>query len=114
GYRVPSAKDERAPVVSLLGEVIGSGKSSRLYDALVRRQQVATTVGGFNLGLADGADMLVFTATGKPGSNPDSLEVAIKSELAGISSFTQAELERARAAERFQFVHGLQTTGGSG
>ena len=114
GYRVPSAKDTRAPVVSLLGDVIGSGRSSRLYDALVRRQQVATNVGGFNFGLADGADMLVFTATGKPGSSPDSLEVAMMAELAGTSSFTQAELERARASERFGFVNGLQTTGGFG
>jgi zinc protease len=114
GYRVPSAEDNRAPVVSLLGDVIGSGRSSRLYDALVRRQQVATSVGGFNFGLADGADMLVFTATGKPGSNPDSLEVALMAELAGTSSFTQAELERARAAERFGFVNGLQTVGGFG
>ena len=114
GYRVPSAKDSRAPVVSLLGDEIGSGRSSRLYDALVRRQQVATNVGGFNFGLADGADMLVFTATGKPGSNPDSLEVATMAELAGASSFTQSELERARASERFAFVNGLQTTGGFG
>jgi len=114
GYRVPPAKDGRAPVVSLLGDVIGSGRSSRLYDALVRRQQLATNVAGFNFGLADGADMLVFTATGKPGSNPDSLEVALMAELAGTSSFTQAELERARAAERFGFVNGLQTTGGFG
>ncbi len=114
GYRAPSAKDSRAPVVALLGDVIGSGRSSRLYDALVRRQQIATNVGGFNFGLADGADMLVFTATGKPGSSPDSLERALLAELAGTSSFTQSELDRARAAERFQFVNGLQTTGGFG
>jgi zinc protease len=114
GYRMPSYKDRRAPVVSLLGDVIGSGRSSRLYDALVRRQQVATNVSGFNLTLADGADMLVFIATGKPGSSADSLEVAMMAELAGVSSFTQAELDRARAAERFAFVNGLQTTGGFG
>jgi zinc protease len=113
-YRVPSAKDPRAPVVSLLGDVMGGGRSSRLYDALVRRQQVATNVAGFNFGLADGADMLVFTATGKPGSNPDSLEKALLAELAGASSFTQPELDRARASERFAFVDGLQTTGGFG
>jgi len=41
GYRVPSAKDRRAAAVTLLGDVIGSGRSSRLYDALVRRQQIA-------------------------------------------------------------------------
>ncbi|MDQ6689680.1 MAG: insulinase family protein [Gemmatimonadota bacterium] len=113
-YRMPSAKDSRAAAVTLLGDIIGSGKSSRLYDALVRRQQVATNVAGFNFGLADGADMLVFNATGKPGSNPDSLERALLAELAGLSSFTQPELDRARATERFTFVDGLQTTGGFG
>ena len=113
-YRVPSAKDSRAPVISLLGDIMGGGRSSRLYDALVRRQQVATNVAGFNFGLADGADMLVFTATGKPGSSSESLEKALLVELAGVSSFTQSELDRARASERFAFVDGLQTTGGFG
>jgi predicted Zn-dependent peptidase len=93
---------------------MGGGRSSRLYDALVRRQQVATNVAGFNFGYADGADMLVFQALGKPGSNPDSLEKALLAELAGASSFTQSELDRARASERFAFVDGLQTTGGFG
>jgi zinc protease len=114
GYRVPHAKDRRAATVSILGDVMGTGRSSRLYDALVRRQQIAVSTNGFNFGLADGADMLVFVATGKPGANADSLEKALLAELAGASSFTQAELDRARAAERFQFVNGLQTTGGFG
>jgi predicted Zn-dependent peptidase len=114
GYRVPAAKDRRGPVVTLLGDIIGTGRSSRLYDALVRRQQAAVSANAVNFALADGGDMLVFIATGKPGSNADSLEKALLAELAGASSFTQAELDRARAYERFQFVNGLQTTGGFG
>jgi zinc protease len=114
GYRVPSTKDSRAPVVSILGDVMGGGRSSRLYDALVRRQQIATSASSGNFGLADGADMLIFTATGKPGSSPDSLERALLVELAGVSSFTQPELDRARASERFAFVNALQTMGGIG
>ncbi|HEY4670577.1 MAG TPA: pitrilysin family protein [Gemmatimonadaceae bacterium] len=113
-YRMPPAKDERAEAVSLLGQIIGGGNSSRLDEALVRRQEIATSVSGFNLGLADGADMLAFIATGKPGSSPDSLEKAFLAELAGTSSFTQSELDRARASQRFSFVDGLQTTGGFG
>ena len=114
-YRVPPAKDRRGPVVDLLGSVIGSGRSSRLYDALVRRQQIATSVSGFNFGFVDGADMLVFTAIGKPGSSADSLEKALLGELANVGgNFTQADLDRVRAQERFSFVNGLQTTGGFG
>ncbi len=114
-YRVPPVKDRRGPVVDLLGSVVGSGRSSRLYDALVRKQQVATQVGGFNFGFVDGADMLVFTAIGKPGASADSLEKALVAELNGVGgNFTQADLDRVRAQERFNFVNGLQTTGGFG
>ena len=113
-YRVPPAKDRRAETVSVLAQIIGGGNSSRLDEALVRRQEIATSVSGFNIGLADGADMLVFIASGKPGSNPDSLEKALLAELAGTSSFTQSELDRAKASQRFNFVDGLQTTGGFG
>ncbi|MFL5550848.1 MAG: M16 family metallopeptidase [Gemmatimonadaceae bacterium] len=113
-YRVPPLKDPRGRAVSLLATVIGGGSSSRLDESLVRKQQIATNVSGFNLGLADGGDELVFVATGKPGSNPDSLERALLAELAGTSSFTQSELDRAKAADRFSFVDGLQTTGGFG
>jgi len=113
-YRVPPAKDRRAAAVSMLSTIIGGGSSSRLDESLVRRQQIATSVSAFNLELVDGGDILVAQATGKPGSSPDSLEHALLAELAGTSSFTQAEFERARAAARFSFVDGLQTTGGFG
>jgi zinc protease len=114
-YRVPAAKDPRAPAVTLLGDIISNGKSSRLYESLVRKQQIAVTIGGGPFGLVDGADMLYFSATGKAGTNPDSLERALLRELdASVGSLTQEELDRARASERFAFVDGLQSIGGFG
>lgn len=115
GFRVPAYTDPRAETVSLLGDVIGGGKSARLYESLIRRQQVAANVFAFNFGLEQGADMLIVGAVGKPGSNPDSLEKSLLAEIASEpETFTQAELDRAKASERFGFVNGLQTTGGFG
>ena len=116
GYRVPAAKSPQAPVVSLLGSVIADGKSGRLYEKLVREQQVATNIFGGNIGMVDGADMMFFAAIGKPGANPDSLERALIAELdrAASGNYTQAELDRVRAGARFGFVNGLQTMGGFG
>jgi predicted Zn-dependent peptidase len=115
GFRAPPARDRRAAATSLLGTVIASGRAAPLYDALVRKQQVATNVGGGNFGLVDGADLLFFTAVGKTGSNADSLERALLAELSTVGErITQDDLDRARAAERFSFVDGLQTTGGFG
>jgi predicted Zn-dependent peptidase len=114
GFRIPSVKDPRGPAATLLGDVIGSGKSSRLYESLVRQQQIATNVFSGNLGLVDGADILYIGVEGKPGASADSLEKATMAEVALLANFTRAELDRARAAERFQFVNRLQTTGGFG
>ena len=115
GYRVPSAKSASGPAVTLLSGILAGGSASPLYKSLVREQQVATNVGGFNLGLVDGADMLVFIATGKPGSDPKALEDALIAQLdKATSMIDQKGLDRERAGQRFQFVNGLQTTGGFG
>jgi zinc protease len=115
GYRVPSARDSRGAVVDLLASVLASGRASPLYKSLVREKQIAVGVSGFNLSLIDGADVLVFTATGKADTNPDSLEAALIAELDNATSkINQAMLDRARTRARFQLVNSLQTTGGFG
>ena len=115
GYRVPSARDAKGPVVDLLATVLARGRASPLYKSLVREKQIAVGVGGFNLSLIDGADVLVFTATGKASTNPDSLEGALVAELdAAASKINQSLLDHARTAARFNLVNSLQTTGGFG
>ncbi|HET7463572.1 MAG TPA: pitrilysin family protein [Longimicrobium sp.] len=114
GFRVPSARDRRAETVQMLSAML-SGRSGPLYEALVRRAGVATNVGVFNFGLVDGADILVVNATGKPGSNADSLEAAVLREVGNaMASLTTEELDRARAQARFNLINGLQRTGGFG
>ncbi|HEV3051730.1 MAG TPA: pitrilysin family protein [Longimicrobium sp.] len=114
GFRMPSARDPRDNAVSLLGQMLGA-RSSALYDRLVRQQQIATSVGAFNLGLVDGADAFFIIAQGKPGANADSLEAALMAQLSDLApNLSEAALERARAQQRFGFINGLQATGGFG
>jgi len=114
-YRVPPARAADGPAVDLLSDILAGGQASPLYKSIVRTKQAAVAVQGFNIGLVDGADMLVFVAIGKPGSNPDSLEHALISELDNAAPLvTQALLDRSRAGSRYQVVNGLQSTGGFG
>jgi len=114
-YRVPNARDRRATAVDLLAAAIGQGRSSPLYERLVREQQIATGVSAFNFGLVDGADLLIVNAQGKPGASADSLEKAVIAELDRVAaSITQAHLDRVKASGRFQLVNTLQVTGGFG
>ena len=115
GFRAPSARTNQASAVSLLSDVLAGGASSPFYNSLVRNKQIAVGVGGFNFGLIDGGDILAFTATGKPSTNADSLEKALLSEIDNaVSLIDQKTLDRVRALARFNFVNGLQTTGGFG
>ena len=114
-YRVPPAKSKDGAAVTLLTNMLAGSTASPLYKTLVRDKQIAVAVQGFNLGLIDGADMMVFIASGKPGSDGVAIENALIAELDKASSFIdQKTLERVRAEQRFQFVNGLQTTGGFG
>jgi predicted Zn-dependent peptidase len=114
-YRMPAARSTDGPAVDLLADMIAGGAASPLYRSLVRDKQAAVNVQGFNFGLVDGADMLVVVANGKPGSNADSLERALVTELDNVANLiTQPLLDRSRATQRFNFVNGLQTTGGFG
>ncbi|HEX8318530.1 pitrilysin family protein [Longimicrobium sp.] len=115
GFRVPPARDPRAPAVNLLAQLLAGGRSSPLYTSLVRDRQVATQVFSFNFELVEDADLLVVGATGKPGANADSLEAALLAEVHGVAArIDAAALERARAAATFDLVNQLQTMGGFG
>jgi zinc protease len=115
GYRVPGAASAQAPAVALMSTLLASGRSSPLYQSLVRDRQAATSVFSFNFGLVEGADMLVVGAVGRPGASADSLEAALLAELDGIAGRIDAEeLQRAQATEGYTLVNQLQAMGGFG
>jgi zinc protease len=115
GFRMPNARDARGPAVTTLGRLLASGRSSPLYDALVRRQQLATNVFAFNLDFVDAADVLIVAAVGRPGASPDSLEQALLRELDGVHDLIdETGLQRVQANARYGLVNQLQTMGGFG
>ena len=114
GFRMPAARDRQGTAVEMLAGMLSS-RTGPLFQSLVRGQQVATNAGAFNFGFVDGADLMVVTATGKPGARPDSLEAALTAELDRIAaSITPAALDRIKTNARFSLINGLQTMGGFG
>jgi predicted Zn-dependent peptidase len=115
GFRVPPARGVEGAVATLLGSALAGNRATPFYKSLVREKQAAVSVSGFNIGLIDGGDLLVFQARGKANSNPDSIEAALLNEINNASSvITDALVEQAKASARFAFINGLQTTGGFG
>ena len=99
----------------LLANILGGGKSSRLYKKLVYEKQIAQTVSAENDSLMLGSVFEV-TATAKPGVKVEDLEKAVDEEIAALQKDgpTSAEVERARNSIESQKIRGLERLGGFG
>jgi zinc protease len=111
GYRVPSSLSPDGDAVDVIGEILASGRSARLYEHIVRDKQLAVTVRAF-APKSRGPRLLVIEATPGPGASLDQLEQAIYSEIDGVKAgpIANAEMEKARNAAQREFIRNLETT----
>jgi zinc protease len=96
----------------LLAEILGAGKSSRLYQKLVREKQLAQSVSAEN-DSEKLASVFEVQATAKPGVNPEELEKAMEAEIErlGEEGPTKEEVERARNATESANIRRLESFG---
>jgi zinc protease len=101
--------------LDLLADVLGNGKTSRLYRALVYERRIATEVAAFQNSRELGSFFQVI-ATATPGHTLGELEAVVIDEVARLAAEgpTDDELERSIAQAEAQFVYRLQTVGGFG
>ncbi|ESZ29562.1 MULTISPECIES: pitrilysin family protein [unclassified Mesorhizobium] len=99
---VPSyhtAKPGEAEALDLLGEILGGGSRSRLYQQLVVKQGIASATGAFFQGTM--LDATNFTVYGAPRGDAklSDVEAAVDAEIARIvkDGVTADELEKAKA-----------------
>ncbi len=107
--------DQDDALLGLAGQILSSGKTSRLYKRLVYDEQLATDVSATQTTAELGSNFYV-TATVRPGGDPAAVEKAIKEELARLVAKgpTEDELARARTARLAAFIRGVERIGGFG
>ena len=98
-----------------MADLLGNGKTSRLYKTLVYQRRVATEVAAFQQS-RELAGFFQIVATAAPGHTLDELEAVIVEEVARLADEgpTPEELARVTAQAEAQFVYRLQTVGGFG
>ena len=99
----------------MIADVLGGGRSSRLYKKLVYDLQIAQNVVAFQQSLILGS-MFEIQATARPGHTAAELEQAIDQELALIRAQppTAVEVEQARNSIETAIIGGLDRLGGFG
>ena len=115
GWIMPSIYQPGDAESDLLAQILGGGKSSRLYKRLVYEMQIAQDVHVQNSSLLLGS-VFELQATAKPGVKAEDLEKAINAELEKLRAEgpTQAELDRARNLVETRIIGGLERLGGFG
>jgi zinc protease len=97
-YRMPVFGSDGFNALEVAVDLLGSGRASRLYRALVREQQVAQDVTTFAFPVIGGAAIFTIWVTARPGIGHEALEAALWTEVDRLSADgpTDDELERVR------------------
>lgn len=81
GYHIPALSDPDYPVYEVISELLSSGRTSRLYKALVEDKQVALSAQGFSGFPGNKYPNLMFLyALTVPGTSVDELAIALRAE----------------------------------
>jgi zinc protease len=110
-YHIPQSMTPDNDALSVLGSILSSGRSSRMYENIVRQKQLSSSV---NAGAGESRGPALFQISGMvmPGKSVSDLEQAIYAEVERIKSEPIAdwEIEKARNAALRSFVNSLGNT----
>ena len=114
GYHVPSARHPDAPALAVLSQILTGGRTSRLFQRLVIRERVATTIASFQF--PGSLYPRLFTFQGVPIAPHTTLEIetAVSEELDRLQREppTAEELQRVRNQVEASSIQRLQSNFG--
>jgi zinc protease len=113
GYHVPATNNADFYATNILRTILFEGESSRMYQRLVDKDQLALDVES-SLQPAFDPTLAIIVAEPKQGVAPEKCEKAIYEELdrAKSSAITDQELEKAKNIRLMEFYHQMRTING--
>ena len=105
GYITIPATSPDSPALVALGQILGGGESSRLYQRLVKEKELCSAASSGS-GSRMGPGMFTISCMVRPGKSIDEAEAVIYEEVGKLqaSPVTDQELKRVRTAARRQAV----------
>jgi zinc protease len=109
-YHIPRGDTPENNAALVLANVLGSGRSSRLYQHLVKDKQLAAQV-QVQADWRIGPSLFYILAIPRPGVKPEDLEKAIYEEIDAVKKdgITDRELEKARTQFRRNFIQSRES-----
>ncbi|PJA77127.1 peptidase M16 [bacterium CG_4_9_14_3_um_filter_65_15] len=115
GFHIHNVRHPDWPVYQVIADVLGQGRTSRLYKSLVKEQKIAVNTAAFPgyPGEKFETGLLVFAMPAKDKTGED-LEVAVNEQIQDIvdNGITAEELDAVKQRTRAGFIRGLDGNGG--
>jgi zinc protease len=108
GYHVPNYSGPDAAALEVLGTILSSGKSSRLYQNLVYQQRIALSADGGYDPLSIDPDLFYFYGMAQPGHTHEELEASLDQEIAKLQHelVGDRELQKAKNGLLAAYIFG--------
>ncbi len=108
GYHVPNLTNRDSYVLEVIAAILSGGKSSRLYQDLVREKRLALEADADNSLLSHDPRLFYLSAVPMPGKDTAEVEKALDEEIARLQKETVGadELEKAKNQIEAAFVYG--------
>jgi zinc protease len=113
GYHVPQTNQPDFYATNILRTILFQGESSRMYQRLVDKDQIALDVSS-QVEPAFDPTLAIIVAQPKQAVGPEKCEKAIYEELEGVqlSPISDQELEKAKNIRLMEFYHQVRTING--
>ena len=110
-FHIPDFKDKDQVTLSVISEILFSGKSSRLYKELVDKKRLVNSVYAYNMENID-PGLFIFMATCNPGVKAETVEAEIVKQINLLKNekVTKAELEKIKINTKADFIYSLESS----
>ncbi len=110
-YKVPKGNTPDNYALGVAGDVLGSGRSSRLYQALVKEKELATNVMA-GVDERRGTSLFEVRVSARPEANLEEIETTVYAEVERLKAapVTDGELKKIHMAERRMSAMRMQSS----
>ncbi len=100
-YQIPAGNTPENYALRVLGDILGTGQSSRLYQSMVKEKQIATDV-QIQTDARRGPSLMYFSISLRPGGNPAEAEKLLNEAVDAVvkNGVTAEEVDKARMQNR--------------
>ncbi len=110
-FHIPNYLDKDQVTLSVISEILYSGKSSRLYKTMVDEKRLVNSIYAYNMENID-PGLFIFLATCNPGIKAEDVEKELlkEIELMKTTKVTKAELDKVKINTKADFIYSLESS----